>query len=319
MKKYLKLIICNTLLLAFLLILLEFFSLFIAYGIDYTRFLHLHNDTKKSTIENHINNIIYYFKSALNPNNEYFKDNEFRKESNFYNSTNIVDSKSPIIVMGCSYTYGDYLNNNETFSAILSKNTKRTVFNLGLSGGSPREMLYILRNSQIRNERLKNNKNFEYVIYTYITDHRYSRLYTNLRNVSPNFRKTKNNTLEYHKILYNSYTRRLFTQMIIKYSSSHNKNSANLFYTYMSEINKEIHKHFNNNGEVSKFVILVYEQDSNIDWKALEKQGIIVINLKEIVDVDLFTHEKYTLDDKFHPNAEAWNLIVPSLAKKLNL
>lgn len=50
--------------------------------------------------------------------------------------------KRPIVLFGCSYTYGVLLNDDETFSAKLQNYTKRVVYNKAMSCFSLQNMLY---------------------------------------------------------------------------------------------------------------------------------------------------------------------------------
>ena len=52
-------------------------------------------------------------------------------------------------------------------------------------------------------------------------------------------------------------------------------------------------------------------------WEEFKKEGFIIYDLKEKIDVDL-TNPEYLLPD-LHPNAKAWNTVVPKLAKDFNL
>lgn len=55
-------------------------------------------------------------------------------------------NKKSIVLFGCSYTYGDGLSEEETFSLQLYKSTKGyDVYNYGISGGGVQHMLYLLK------------------------------------------------------------------------------------------------------------------------------------------------------------------------------
>ena len=55
------------------------------------------------------------------------------------------------------------------------------------------------------------------------------------------------------------------------------------------------------------------------ELEKLEKEGIIIVKVKDIANIDVKSPE-YTISPKdFHPNAKAWQVIVPVLAKELNL
>ena len=89
-----------------------------------------------------------------------------------------------------------------------------------------------------------------------------------------------------------------------------------------------MHKKYPN----SKFVLVEYPEISicrNESWASgfylteeqiaeIEKMGIIYVNLKELVG-DKLCDKRYRAQDGAHPGALAWDLIVPKLAKKLDL
>ena len=70
--------------------------------------------------------------------------------------------KQPILLYGCSFTYGDGLKDNENFSYILSKTTKRPVYNFGLSGKGMQHSLHIMQNHP------KISPEPQYIIYTFL-------------------------------------------------------------------------------------------------------------------------------------------------------
>ena len=246
---------------------------------------------------------IVFFKSG------YFDVNDFRK------SSGLKFKKPPIILAGCSFTYGDRLNYNETFSYILSKYTKHPVYNLGLGGTSPRTALYILRNKSLRNKLLKSAENIKYVIYTYIPD-QLPRLYADVyRKPEPMFFYNKSeNKLKYFNskgTIFRSYSYYLISRKIA-YSMDTNK-QFKLFQIYMNEISKEIKKI----STGAKLVILAYDTYITPAENFLDGD-IIIINVSDIVKENL-RDDKFRTIDHHHPSAEAWKIIVPKLAEKLEL
>ena len=80
---------------------------------------------------------------------------------------------------------------------------------------------------------------------------------------------------------------------------------------YFQEIRKEVYKNYPN----SKFVILVYDYtgiDNEINNNELgfNTNADKVIVLNNIVDIYL-TSLDYKIENQFHPNAKAWEYIVP--------
>lgn len=231
----------------------------------------------------------------------------------------------PIILLGCSFAYGEGLNEDENFSGVLSKFTKRAIYNLARGGHSQKTSLYILRENfnNTNEDILKNNNQVEYVIYTYIDNH-LRRLYVNVAfSPVPDYKIVKENNnlhLKYKKNYFykNLYLYKNLTEFIYKIKMKQDANNVfNIFCLYIKEINNEIKTKFNANGHETQLVILVYQNNGIEDWDILRKEGIIVIDINELLGFDI-NQDEYQLSD-FHPNAKAWEVITPELIKKLNL
>ena len=260
------------------------------------------NTKKQSKIEIFKQCINTYYKRF---DFEYYNSIDFRNASKIKNPT-----KNDILLLGCSYTYGDGLDENKNFSGILSSYTNRTVYNLGVLGGSLRDALYILRNDNILNRLVPSNANIQYVIYTYIEDTPYRNIH-NCRPHVPVFENINNEKLEYKKynsIIQNSRLISHFMKVLAVQPFYFNRYSNEEL--YINEINKEVKKRFPN----AKFIIFAYntEAPENIN------SDIIKINSKDITHIDL-NDKKYKIKDGYHPNTDAWLNIVPPLSKKLGL
>ena len=202
----------------------------------------------------------------------------------------------------------------ETFSGQLSKYTDTTVYNYGISGGSPKEALYLLRYYL----NLKSIKNPEYVIFTYIEDqinriNQYGWVIDN--EEMPVFIKKSDNTLEYNNKRKKIYKSKTFLYLNHVYSEHQSVKCKDLLNLYFTEINKEIKKNFPD----CKFVILVYTETGIEDWEPLKKENIEIIHLKDLADINPNDAEYCISKEDVHPNAKVWEKIVPPLAKKLNL
>jgi hypothetical protein len=232
----------------------------------------------------------------------------------------IKNNNNPsIILMGCSFTYGHKLNDNETFAAVLSDYTNRTVYNWGITSSSPREMLYLLQHKYYISKLIKDRDNVEYVIYTYIPDHIF-RLYYNLAELSPIYKLKNGSELIYKEnSLYNAtFFSREMQKVKFFLSSKSAKNK--LFSIYMAQINNEIKNTFKNKDKNTKFVILVFYPEGISDWSKIADidDNIIVIDVQDMIDVDLL-NEKYIVETgDIHPNVEAWKLIVPKMMNYLD-
>ncbi len=234
--------------------------------------------------------------------------------------------KRPIVLFGCSYTEGFGLEENQTFSRKLANYTDRTVINRGRSGTGLNFLYMQLSDKNIRNILPENP---EYIIYTLIPDH-FPRLYRYRAFVVGKLSlkyKIKNNKLEEDKpIFINLHS--LFTSIVLEEYISHRKFWADatdfkLFNKILDESYKLIQEHFPS----TKFVILYYKGpfdtnnehiDNAIKSYLSRNKDIIFIEIdKELPE--LRQSKKYWLIDDEHPSEKAWDLIVPLVAKKLNI
>ena len=213
------------------------------------------------------------------------------------------------------------MDDDETFQAILSKTIKRTVYNISVLGGSPREILYILRNKDILKEALiENNNNIEYVIYNYITDHKI-RLISDIYKRGPKFKIINNgNNLVYVKpFLYENFYIYRKIKSYIAQKTFKSQRTQDLLCLYIKEIKDQSDLLFNNSGKPIKFIFLVYENYDYSEWKNLEEYGIQVVDVDKILDVDIHGVEYRISETNYHPNSQAWKVVVPALVKELDI
>lgn len=233
----------------------------------------------------------------------------------------------PIVIDGCSFTYGDSIKIEETFGYKLQKMTKRKVYNYGMSGHGVQHILYRVQNMQLTD----NNEEPKYFIYTYINDHlrrmlcEYNGVYhsekRNIFAVKHNRivpKSIKITPMDYLKItsLWQSYRYGMFNAM--SYDQK-----FDIFELYMKELQNSLHKKFPN----TKLVIVVYyptvdshgEEATTDRWTELEQEGIIVIRFDSQKYSFLEDKEYISNLDNVHPNGKAWNIITPIVVKNLNL
>ena len=321
-KKTKKIIIINSLLILFFLLIAEFYCSFIEYKVHLKQIPpdYLKTFNKLSYINDYKQHLLdrYYFifgkfKNVHPKFAKYFDTNKFREVAyaKDKNSTNVI-------LFGCSYTYGSHLQNHQAFHSKLSKYWNKNVYNYGIPGGSQREILYLLRNWELIEKKPKSNE-VEYVIYTFIDDH-IRRLFVNTRPNMPSF-KIKNNELETTKFNIDFYKTN-FTYYYLEnfiYNKILYKNAQETFILYIKEINKEIKKTFSNGEKETKFILLNYRNGhhhSVTDIKNIKIDGVRIINLSDIVNINT-RRDKYRMHDD-HPNEKAWDLIVPQLIKELD-
>lgn len=235
----------------------------------------------------------------------------------------------PIVIDGCSFTYGHAIEVYESFGYKLQQKTKRKVYNYGISNNGIQHVLYRVQHMPLTND----NQEPEYLIYTYINDH-LRRFLTDHDfyswTVKRSIYKVKGNHLvlrteevtpfDYLKMthLWQNFAYKRFNMMSFD-------QKFDIFEIYAREIQSSLQKKYPH----AKFVILVYhpfvvdphkEEIQTTDrWKELEKDGIIVIRLDSQKYKFLADKEYLSEMDKIHPSGKAWDTIVPIVIERLGL
>lgn len=305
--KLAKLIICNIIL---LVLLLFAFDLYVA-----NKYWRLGNDLKQYytavfktlSVEKYLTNLL----DGMIVDNTYTY--KFRPDVNT-NST-----KKSIILCGCSFTYGDGLSDEKTFSNKLGIFSDRPIYNRAGMGWGLSHFLFLTDFNYFYQKHTEP----EYLIYVYIDNH-LNRI--NKFKVEPLFvdfqprYKYKNEQL-------NIMNPKLFDRLVFvetyQYNSFDDVYNPELFpkilKAYFKQANENIRRHWKN----TKLVILKYPTDEDSRsfnheiWKEIEEMGITVIDSSELTTINLRL-DKYKVDG-LHPTAEAWDAIIPELVKKLNL
>lgn len=274
------------------------------------------------------------------PNNRPFLDYRFilkkkpdvKKEiEQFSYSIKGDENKRPIVLLGCSYTAGFLLEENETFTANLNTYTGRSIYNYALGGAS---MATVLRQLQSEDFLKKLPKNPEYFIYTYIIDHNkrcYERapgcendILLDLYEVDGknNLRKVpcENVCTFFCSTAMYRLWRMTLGQMVAK------SGDFSLPDAIISEISNILKKEFPN----SKFAIIVYDDNTDTIHLPLDYEEKMMSEIAQKNDIKiLFTKKmtagkdildgKYRASDNVHPSGEAWKKLTPDIAKALNL
>ncbi len=299
--KALKILLINSLILVFLL-----------FSIEWLAYAQIHNQHKDSFSlrKGHVGSI---------KEDRYFAISSFSMKGLSFRPVCAKHlKKRPIILFGCSYTYGVFLENNQTFSYKLSNYTNRTVYNRGVAGTGLPFMYYQLKETDIK----KDIPDTEYIIYTFINDH-LNRLYkyrswTQAENTNIVYKLEENKLVESKPVstLYmETYISRVIEEEFANIQVK-NKKYDKLFYALMDESMKLAKEKYPG----VKFVFLVYDSASKKLINRLKDKGFIVIYVSELLNSrNEIKKEKYFVFDKCHPSEEAWDLLVPKLAAKLNL
>ncbi len=142
MNKIFKILLLNCFFIFLLFQIFEFFEYKAHYLVEYQKGW---NMEKNSFFNNLFIFPLHNFDNALK---NAIKGTPVGNRIHFrIDSVDVKNTKSPVILFGCSFTFGAGLNDNETFSYKLSKYTGRNVYNRGLSGYGVQHMLYMLNDS----------------------------------------------------------------------------------------------------------------------------------------------------------------------------
>lgn len=230
-------------------------------------------------------------------------------------------TKKPVILFGCSYTYGFGLSEKDTLGYLLSEYNKRPVYNFGLGASGIQHMYFMIKKHLIKFPEP------DFIIYVFIDDH-IKRMYVNCRkkqtydyltyNLINGKLLNKENSLP--KFVY-PYEKELKNYFFYKIQYKQTDKNFDLMKAFFIETREEILKKYPN----TKFVILLYDDlnqnfsyCSNKRWKELEYEKFIIIKSSELTKEKLWDNQ-YKLQDDMHPNGKAWIKIVPELSKKLDL
>ncbi len=320
-----KIIIFNLLLLMFLYVIAEYIS----YRIN------LNNESAVNSPT--VNNNGFWSNTLLLPVNNFRKYDKiaeieegrdyrisFRKT--IYDGTD--NDKRAVILYGCSFTNGVFLENDENFSGQIRKLTKRLVYNRGLSGyGIQHSLFHIENNLKVLLSKHNNNGYPKYVIYTFIEDH-INRLY-HTNDYFDNwlmyykYDKEQNKLTEisdFDIAFWHSYILR--TLYLKSKADSTDFNSENGKYARKLVLDMFIQMKQSLKEQIEDVDFTVFVYDGDIHIKAIEQElksnEINVVYLSEISKED-FKKQKYRIENDQHPNALAWKVITPLLVKKLNL
>lgn len=244
------------------------------------------------------------------------------------NDLPINKNKGSIVTVGDSFTFGDFINQEDTFSYKLQQKTQRKTYNRGYSGGGVQHVLYQLEYSDFFNNL---SPEPEYIIYTFIGDHA-RRIYVNyiagisnqknLRYSNKNGKLVLNNldVTPVDKIKVSMLAKKI-EDLSFKLKSNNTK--FDFLKMHILECKKIIDKKY----KKTKFVVLVYNPNLDLHiqkpfysnrWGELEKEGIKVIRLDD-KKYDYLNTKDYLAEDDIHPSGKAWDEITDIVIKELNL
>lgn len=294
---------------------------------------------------------IYYYNKLKNLDNNVSLPFFERESGNYaecyppqrlkpYND-DLKTDKKPVLLLGCSYTYGELLPEDDNLSAKLEKITGRHYYNGGVVGYGPLSSLYFLKKEE-QNKLL--NKAPELIIYTYMFNHINRVFYWELYNF---MRKLGFIPNQKYSLLYKSHVYKWLQNVKADeyfYDDVNSEKKYNLLINIFKEMKKESEKLYPG----SKFAVLIYS-DINYDLceglmgenngnaedverqfkimeserfkKDLENLGIIVVTTEELIGRKMDKPSDRIKNDPNHPHpsSKAWDEIIPKLVKYFNL
>lgn len=260
--------------------------------------------------------------------------NVYGKEFEKYGRRNIISygeqktnkyKNNPIVVFGCSFAYGQNLNENQTFEYKLAKLIHRDVINQALMAGGIQYMYFLTQNDML----YKKIPYSDEVIYIMFSGHLRRLLvdffvvhlnYFNLRYIV----KDGNIVIQNYDRPFINFFKSLYLVKWIQhkyvyYSIRNEKNAEKYTELQLLYFNKARENLEKNWGTKVKFTIVLYDKCfyEKLLIKKLKENGFNVISAPEITNNKISGRE-YEIPKDGHPNEAAWDLLTPLIAKKLN-
>ena len=251
------------------------------------------------------------------------KITDFEEQKKEFRPTSYKNgNKGAVILFGCSYTYGTWLKDDETFSKKLSDYTGRTVYNRAFPTVAVPFMYYQFENNLVK----KDIPSADFIVYT-LTEEHLAKISTNRGWIlAPELQITyelKNDKLQKKKILfpliYSTYSS-IAIQEKIK-NEAWGKRKYELIIEKLLDKSFELAKKDYPNAQIVLFVF----DDKN--WGGVCTQEFLdylknadykVVWLSDLLGYKLSDKDCY-VQDNFHPSAKAWDIIVPKFADELQM
>lgn len=255
-----------------------------------------------------------------------FEDEYKRTKTKFRPIENGNSEERPIVLFGCSFSYGYYFDDKNTFSYVLSKYSKRPIINRAYNGWGIQHPIYQLENDEDFYSTIKAPK---YVFYLLIEEkgHYYRLFQTCFPNVQSNvyylnYKEDKNGILKqrtpFCNIYYNLSLFRHIQNKIIKYKVDYdfdndNDSIFNSCLNHFITINNLIKTRWGND---TQFVILTYKGTKiELFENDLKNEGIQVIELDKLLNIEDLKNKYY--EPKGYPWAHPTGAFFEELVLKL--
>lgn len=242
------------------------------------------------------------------------------------------NNKNSLLLMGCSFIYGEDIEANENLAYYLQKYTKRKTYNFGYFAKGIQHVLYILQSDNFKNLNYAPAPP-KYMINVFISDHM-RRMYCNYydlnwgtkylryKKVNDNL-ELDNSTVEITPMSYFKafYTAKRFNNLMYRLKSDNEK--FNMYKMYVLAIKEELNKMYPD----TKLAIIIYNPNADLHnfppfktdrWKELEDEGIKIIRF-DTPEFNYLTEDEYLASDKVHPSGKAWETLAPIIIEQLDL
>lgn len=234
-------------------------------------------------------------------------------------------TNKPIVIFGCSFAYGLFLQPEATFSHKLSDLLQCPVYNRAISGAGLQHM-YRQTTTPVFYKQVPKS---DTVIYVMIDDH-YRRMFGEPFHIRNNYLyfhyKHVNNKFIYPKYdnVFSNFADSCYTIRLIRKHLQHHyihnpKNAdkiTDLAVLYFIKSRKNMEKKWGNhiNFNVVLYGDVLYSKKLE---KKLIKNNFNVIKTNYLTKEDLKLQGKYVIKGDSHPTEAAWDLLTPLIAEKI--
>lgn len=229
---------------------------------------------------------------------------------------------SPLLIFGCSFALGQWLEQSQTLGHKLSVILQRPVYNRAVGGQSLQEM-YFQSESPVFYKQVPDAGSAIYVMI----DDAYRRTYVNIceymdtwfllhydiKNGELVYQDYSNPVLNFLKSLYIAklFNTTYYTKFIDNPKNAEKVTDDALLYFVKTRENLE--KHF---GHKVNFYVVIYDfvHYHDILAKKLSENDFVVIETEKITSENLLD-DKYVIEGDGHPSETAWTLLTPLFAE----
>lgn len=238
-----------------------------------------------------------------------------------------VKSNNAALFFGCSYTFGEGVEDNETAASLFQQATRNEYksLNFGVEGYGPHQTLAILEN-ELEKEALENHKP-KIAVYQMIPDHIFR-----LKRISgwdyfgPKYELINDSDVQYQGSFNSNFVGRskvlLNKSYLFKNLTLGNRTYDTIDIELLGSVIKKSATLFEARYGGDFYVILWQERLGEKDlYQQIHKQltdlGIKVIEIKNILPTFYPNSPTYIIEKDFHPNKNAHSLVAQYLADSL--